>query len=175
MEKRWDARLYEDLYAQIKSWFIARLVREQDAEDLTQQVFAELTRGNASDNSKAYIHGIARNLLSQHWRKKAKERAVLRGLLAERMGSAGAAKAPNSTAAQEQDPGAQHIGGFENLLDGLAAEHAELLRMRFQDGLSMDQMARKLRCSEDAVRKRLQRTIKRLREESRRNGDSPVR
>lgn len=77
MKKRRDERLYRDFYPQIKSRFVARVAGEHDAEDLAQQVFAELVGGEATDNPKAYIQAIARNILAKHWRKKVKERVAL--------------------------------------------------------------------------------------------------
>jgi RNA polymerase sigma factor (sigma-70 family) len=167
------AKLYADFYPQIKSWFIARVKNEQDAEDLAQQVFAELEADDAPDNPEAYLHTMARNILAQHWRKKAKERTSQRGYLGERMGRGGEAEARSSTPPQDHDPRAHYDGGFKDLLAGLAAKHARLLRLRFLDGLSIERIARKLRCSQEAASKKLQQVIKRLRKKYRSDGDSP--
>ena len=167
------AKLYADFYPQIKSWFLARVKNEQDAEDLAQQVFAEPEADDAPDNPEAYLHTMARNILAQHWRKKAKERTSQRGYLGERMGSGGEAEARSSTPPQDHDPRAHYDGGFKDLLAGLTAKHARLLRMRFLDGLSIERIARKLRCSQEAASKKLQQVIKRLRKKYRSDGDPP--
>ncbi len=38
------ACLYGELYVEVRSWLVARVANDTDAEDLAQQVFAELTR-----------------------------------------------------------------------------------------------------------------------------------
>ncbi|MCX5644340.1 MAG: RNA polymerase sigma factor [Phycisphaerae bacterium] len=173
MKKRQAERLCRDLYPQVKSRFVARVKNEQDAEDLAQQVFAELAADDAPDNPEAYIHAMAKNILARHWGKRTKERASQRGYLGELMGSGGAAEARSSTPPQDHDPRAHYDGGFEDLLGDLPAEHAQLLRMRFLDDLSIERIARKLRCSEEAARKKLQQVIERLRKKYPSEGDSP--
>jgi RNA polymerase sigma factor (sigma-70 family) len=157
-------RLYPDLYPQVRSWFVVRMVSEWEADDLAQEVFAQFAPGRIPADSKAYLDAIASKVLARHRRQKAKERAVLRRLLAEaiRLGRPGESdrRAETSGAGELDPPGSRIV---EELLAGLPRADAELLRLRFIEGLRVRQIARKVGCSTDAAYKRLQRLIRRLR------------
>jgi RNA polymerase sigma-70 factor (ECF subfamily) len=159
------ARLYRDFYPQIRSWFVTKVASEQDADDLAEQVFAELGRGDTPDNPKAYIATVAANALSRYRRRKAKERTVLRRLLMQAMsGHDGQHPHELEEPSDDEESSAKRGEMMEEVLSGLPPTQAELLKLRFVAGLRVAQVARRVGCSRDAAYKRLQRIIKRLRE-----------
>lgn len=170
MSKAAWRKLYAAFYPQTRSWLAARVGNESDADDLAEEVFAQLARGQAPADAKAYLDTVARNILSQHWRRKAKERAALRRLQAELAPGTGSSGPAGAT---EHSSKAPWDKGLEDLLDGLSAEDAELLRMKFRDGLSAEEISQRVGCSPPGVRQRLHRAIEKLREIHRVSGETP--
>jgi len=66
--------LHNEYYAQIKYYIAERINSEEDAEDLTQNVFVELCKANRrydnNQDTRAYLIGIARNLAARYRREK---------------------------------------------------------------------------------------------------------
>jgi RNA polymerase sigma factor (sigma-70 family) len=157
-------KLYGDFYPQVRSWFAAKQASEQNADDLTEQVFVELVRGDTPDDPKAYIATIASNVLSQYRRRKVKERTALHRLLAEAIGTNDAPQMhePGESSADEELL-SKHEAVMEDVLIGLPPGQVELLRLRFVDCLRVAELARRVGRSRDAAYKRLQRIVQQLR------------
>ncbi|MBM4025309.1 MAG: sigma-70 family RNA polymerase sigma factor [Planctomycetes bacterium] len=149
------AKLYRELYPRIQSRLAAGGTGEQDVEDLVQEVFAELGRGEIPDNPQGYINGIASRVFLHCRRRRAAERAILRELRVEAI--------PGQQGATDEPP-VKWDAFLAEALAGLESDQAELLRLRFVEGLGVAEVARRLGCSREAAYKRLQRTIQRLRE-----------
>lgn len=157
------AGLHREYYPQIRSWFAARVAREQDADDLAEEVLTRLARGRTPDDLKAYLTTAAANALARYCRLRARERDFLRTLLE------GNTRVDQTHGCEPKDPSEEEESSekratVEKVLGTLPPGEAELLRLRFMDGLRMAEAARRVGCSRAAAYKRLQRIIHRLRD-----------
>ncbi len=151
------AGFHAEYYPQIRSWFAARVASQQDADDLAQEVFAQLADADPPDDPRAYLTGIASRVLSRHRRQRARARPVLRRLLAETVSAADAQP-------QDEDGFRAKVDGtVEQLLGELPRTDVKLLRLRFVEGLRIPEIAPRVGCSTEAAYKRLQRILKQLR------------
>jgi RNA polymerase sigma factor (sigma-70 family) len=159
------ATLYRQYHPRIRSRLAAGGVHEQDMEDLTQEVFARLARGDAPADLPAYIATIAGNALSRYRLRRAREHAALRRLLEEAIRESGYdAGAARAGPADDEPLLAKHGASAEEVLRTLSLGEAQLLRLRFVAGLPVAEVARRVGCSRAAAYKRLERAIRRLRE-----------
>lgn len=77
--------LFLNHHAWLRSWLIRKTGNTFDAADLAQDVFVRvLTRQNNQvlGEPRAYLSAIAKNLMVDHWRRRALERAWLETLAA---------------------------------------------------------------------------------------------
>jgi RNA polymerase sigma-70 factor, ECF subfamily len=157
------ARLYREVHPGIRSWFAARVASEQDAEDLAEEVFTRLTRGDKPQDLKAYIAIIMANALSGYQRRRARNRDFLQRLLADATRADETRRHQPDELPEDGESSEKRIE-VEKVLSTLPPGQAELLRWRFVEGLRMAEVARRVGCSRNAAYKRLHRTIRRLRE-----------
>ena len=157
------AGLYAAHYSQIRSWLAARVASAQDADDVAEEVVVRLARGAPPDDLNAYISAATANALARYRRRKAKERDFLQRLLQD---GVRADEMPGCEPKDLSDEGesSEIRAKVENILSTLPPGEAELLRLRFLDGLSVAAAARRAGCSKKAAYKRLERIIRRLRE-----------
>lgn len=151
------ARLYTDFYPQVERYFMTRLPRCADAEDLAIQVFEELGRRKAPKDPEPYIRAMARNMLSRYRRDKVKEAAGLHRLFAEE-----AAKNPAGCLSGAKPSEASYRATLEAIAATLSRRQLELVRLRFVDDLSIAKIAARLGCSKPAVYKRIYRLRRRV-------------
>ncbi len=146
------ARLCRQRRPHIRAWFAKRVAAAQDADDLTEEVLLSLARVDHPEKLDAYITGAMVNALTRYRRRKARERTFLRGLLLEADGGDAGSKS------REDD------GSVDEIFRALPPAQAQLLRLRFLEGLRVAEVARRVGCSPAAAYKRLQRTIQHLRQ-----------
>ena len=156
-------RLCRESYPQVRSWFLARVANKQDADDLTAEIFARLVRGATPRDLNAYLTTATANALARYQRRRASERDFLRRLLEEATKTDEMRIREQRDLSEEEESGEQ-CAAVEKLLGTLPHAQAQLLRLRFLDGLRMAQVARRLGCSRNAAYKRLRQIIRRLRE-----------
>jgi RNA polymerase sigma factor (sigma-70 family) len=131
------------------------------AQDLTAETFAQawLIRGRFRDeaggSAAPWLYGIARNLLAASVRRRRIEQAARRrlGLLEDR-------------AACSPDPATPEPTWLEALamaLDELPPGQREAVRLRFEQDLSYDALARSLATTPQAARVRVHRALTALR------------
>ncbi|MCL5283076.1 MAG: sigma-70 family RNA polymerase sigma factor [Planctomycetes bacterium] len=151
--QEWEA-LYREYFPKLGGYFAYNGLNPAQAEDLTHDVFQELGRANVPENPNAYIYGIARNILSQQRRREIAERAAL-GEYSRRLTSDDRCIGADTLDTRLSE-GAE-IGAAERILNMVAprlpARDRELTTLRFLEGLPVKQVARRLNCSENAVRK----------------------
>ena len=135
-------------------YFGQRLTDRQEADDLAQQVFEELTHGPTPENPRAYFRAVARNVLARHLRRKEKELRVLRELSQLAAPDPLYVEGPSETEREDV---------LKDMAAALAPERMDLLKWRYLEELSIEEIADRLGCSEPAVHKRLQRIIQFLR------------
>ena len=153
----WEA-LFQRHFPEVQRYFVSRGVGRADAGDLAQELYKELARGKVPSEPNTYLLAMARNLLSRYRRRRARERVVLDGYSrycrAERevVGSC-----VFGAGSREKDSTDELEQFLKAVADRLPARCAELVELRFRERLSVRQIARRMRCSEEAVWKRLQR------------------
>jgi len=76
--KDWLDRLFSDHGAAVKRFFLWRVPRRDDAEDLAQEVFCRMQRVDPSTirDPQAYLFKVANNLLSEYRTQERRERGT---------------------------------------------------------------------------------------------------
>jgi len=158
------AEFYEQLSPQVLRFFATRTRDPQRAFDLTAETFAkafehrEDFRGATAEQAAAWLWRIARNELARSHRSRAVELAAVRRLGLERtLSDAEVLQVEELIASEELR---KQIG---HALEILPAGQQEVIRLRFIDGLSYEEMAGKLGVSNDVVRTRTSRALRALR------------
>jgi len=158
------AGLYRQFHTHLRSWFAARVATQQDADDLAEEVLAQLRRRLTPDGRKAYVKTAAANALSRYRRRRAREREALRRLLAGASRAGDTSLTRDSEKPSDDDEAVANHKRIEEILRTLPPEQAKLLTLRFVDGLTVAEVALRVGCSREAAYKRLQRIIQRLRD-----------
>ncbi len=147
-------RLFAAEMPAVYRYAVSRLGNAADAEDLAGNVFAEAWEHAATLEDRglpprAWLFGIARNLVNTHRRRWLKRQPML---------------ALEAFDGQADDPGLS-----ADLLDlargvaALTAGHAEVITLRFIHGLSLQETAEVLRTTVDGVKGRQARALTELR------------
>jgi len=156
----WFDGLYRQTYLPVLAFCVRRTGRS-DADDAVSEVFAVAwrRRHDIPDAEKAlpWLYGVARNVLSHHWRSKARLRR-----LRERLGRIPRQYHPSPESVVIEDP---ELIGVRVALNRLRTGDQEVLRLAAWEGLSHREIAGVLGCSPIAVDKRLQRAKRRLRDQ----------
>jgi RNA polymerase sigma-70 factor (ECF subfamily) len=147
-------RLFEDESPAIYRYAFSRLGRREDAEDVTNLVFAEAWRaiGRFRDEGlplRAWLFGITRRVASRH-RARFMTRNPQLSLDALQVEGSADAVSPEHMALAEA-------------LAKLETSQAEVLNLRFIHGLSLAEVASVLRTSVDGIKGRQKRGLESLR------------
>ena len=153
------AALYQRYVARVYRFLRVRCSSRDEAADLTQQVFLKMAEALPRYRERgapfaAWLFRIARNAAIDRARR---QRTVPWDSLTQ-------AAAPDDVEAWVLDRETRARVGA--LLAGLPSDERELLSLRFAAGLSSREIAAVVGGSEAAVKKRLTRTIQRLKERS---------
>jgi RNA polymerase sigma-70 factor (ECF subfamily) len=156
---------YEQMGRPLFRFFATRTDDPQRAVDLTAETFAQAFahrrefRGASDEQAAAWLWKIAHNELKQHWRSKSTELATVERLRLEHpaLSEEELLEGERSIAAEELREQIQHA------LEGLPDDQREVIRLRFIDELSYDEIAQKLGVSNDLVRTRTSRGLRTLR------------
>lgn len=146
--------LYDRALGDVYGYLVARCGDPATAEDLTSETFMAavdaVNRGTA-DLNVAWLIGIARHKLLDHWRRAARDERRLAAI-------AGALD-------ESDDPWDDHIDVLRtrDLLDRLGAHHRSALALRYLDGLPVPEVARHLERTVDATEALLVRARRALR------------
>ena len=144
-------RVYDESFKSVYSYIGARVPNRADTPDLVAEVFATAWRRMdqvpAGAESRAWLVGVARRVLSHHYRAEAR-----RGRLLDRIAAEPKATAGDSAAALRLDSAFGRLGPRDR----------ELLRMMTWDELSNEEAAQVLGCSTNALAIRLHRARRRL-------------
>ncbi|MGH1490975.1 MAG: RNA polymerase sigma factor [Acidimicrobiales bacterium] len=158
--------LYDDALPQIHGYLMRRCRSRLVAEDLTAEVFMAAVAGIKSAKVEtvtvAWLIGIARHKLVDHWRRQEREQRRL-----------------ESIAGELTDP----PDGWESVIDsrlsheilaGLATQHRAALTLRYLDGLPVAQVATHLERTVQATEALLTRSKAAFRQAYSRQGGSDV-
>ncbi len=155
--------LFERHFDAIYSFFARKV--SGDVSDLVQKTFVGLTEGRdrfaGEVSPRAYLYGIARNVLYAHYREARRDRQLSFEV--------------RSLHDLEPTPSARVAAGRESRLLLEALRHIPLdlqiaVELHFWEGLSGPEMAAILAVPEGTVRSRIRRALDKLREEVQRLG-----
>lgn len=124
--------LYDEALPHVYGYLLSRCRDATLAEDLTAETFlaaVAAARGpGAPPPSVAWLIGVARHKLADHWRRLEREERGLRLL---------------DCAAEAQDPWDQTVDAIRarTVLDGLGPHHRAALTLRYLDGLPVREVA----------------------------------
>lgn len=127
--------LYDDGVADVYRYLLRRCRNRSEAEDLTSDVFVAATeavrRQPPPELSVAWLIGVARHKLVDHWRRDERERRRLQAV---------ADDAGTGTATDPWDVELDVLLA-RDVLDRLGAHHRSALTLRYLDGLPVPEVA----------------------------------
>jgi len=127
--------LYDEALPHVYGYLLARCRDKTLAEDLTAESFLAAVRAvrepGAAAPSVAWLIGVARHKLADHWRRTAREERGLRLLDLDRD-------------RKVEDPWDAQLDAIRarQVLDGLGSHHRAALTLRYLDGLPVNDVAR---------------------------------
>ena len=136
--------LYDRALPQVYGYLVTRCSSTPVAEDLTAETFLAavegIQKGTLTEPSTAWLVGVARHKLVDHWRRLARDERRLASL----EGEAGT---------EDDDPWDAHLDAAHarEVLAGLGAHHRAALTLRYVDGLPVSEVADHLGRTEHAT------------------------
>ena len=128
--------LYDRALPQVYGYLLPRAGTASVAEDLTAETFlaavSAVKRGTVADLTVAWLVGVARHKLVDHWRRRAREERQLRAV--------------EDMVVPWEDPWDAQIDGTRarEVLAELGPHHQSALTLRYLDGLSVPEVAEHL-------------------------------
>ena len=159
------SELYDASAEELLRFFYRRTLEPQDALDLVGETFAQALKsrrrfkGDSLDEARAWLFGIAHNLLKGYYRSARVSRETMERLQFERV----ELQPDEVQKLEEIDDAREQRERIAGAIDRLKAEYREAIQLRVLDQLEYDEVARRLGVSEEVVRARVSRGIKRLR------------
>jgi len=165
-DRRALATLYLKYAPQVRSYIASHVSCVADIDDLVQDVFLQVCQGKGHYDSgkgvRPYIFGIARNMIRRYRRQTERALQAIPADSIDRLslryhirGSIG----PVRRISAKEWKGILARGDIE-----LSVRLGEAIELRFIEALSCEQAARRLGCSKQALRKRVERGRKLLRD-----------
>ena len=127
--------LYDEAVREVYGYLLSRCRNRTVAEDVTSEVFMgavdSVSRGRVDEVTTAWLIGIARHKLVDHWRRVERDQRRL-SAVAEEPATAG-----------EDDPWDAQLDvlAARDALERLGAHHRSALTLRYLDGLSVPEVA----------------------------------
>ena len=148
------ANLYSDNHRWLRAWLYRRLQCPHDAADLAQDTFVRALTSpqlGAVEEPRAFLTTIARNLLSNVFRRRTLERAYLQEL----------ANVPEDFTPSEEDMAVvrEALEMIDQLLAGLSTRARQCFLLHRLEGLSQPQIAEALSISLATVERDLRRAF----------------
>ena len=145
----WLSHVYQTHHTTLLSWFKHKLQHHHQSEDLSQEVFYRALKSNYCFTSikepQAWLMGIAKHVIIDHWRRQHIERLYLEAL----------AHLP-----EEFYPSAEHevciretLYQVHVMLEKLPQRTAQVFLLSQLDGLTYYAIAEKLNISEATVKR----------------------
>jgi len=128
--------LYDDAVGEVYGYLLSRCRNRAVAEDITSEVFmgavAAVTTGRVETVTTAWLIGIARHKLVDHWRRLEREQRRIQAVADEPDAAHG-----------DDDPWDAHLDvlAARDALERLGAHHRSALTLRYLDGLSVPEVA----------------------------------
>jgi RNA polymerase sigma-70 factor (ECF subfamily) len=128
--------LYDGAVGEVYGYLLARCRNRTVAEDVTSEVFMgavdSVARGTVKDVTTAWLIGIARHKLVDHWRWAEREQRRL---------TAVADEPTTGTVADDPWDAQLDVLAARDTLEQLGAHHRSALTLRYLDGLSVPEVA----------------------------------
>lgn len=145
---------------------LLRLVKDEDiAQDLLQETLLRAHSAGGRlmqvNNARAWLYRVATNVFLNHARSKARELKALRRHASE----ADQATDP-AEREREEELIARRVALWRNV-EQLPAKQKEAVRLRIGEGLSYEEIGRRMRCSAAAARANVYQGTRKLRGEGR--------
>ena len=125
--------LYDDALPQVYGYLVRRCASSALAEDLTAETFLAavlgIQRGTVEHLTTAWLVGVARNKLVDHWRRQEREERGLQAVAGEA-----------SEGVEDWNPVLEE-GPALACLAGLGPHHRAVLTLRYLDGLPVREVA----------------------------------
>lgn len=129
------------------------------AEDILQEVWVALARalekGEEIENLMAWSRGVARNLVMKHWRSKSNDRLVVNTELLDLVDEAFEGQLP-------QSEGGDRRQALRVCMASLNDNLKEMLRLKYEEGMGFEEMARHLGKTVGSLTMSLSRARKKL-------------
>ncbi len=125
--------LYDSALPEVYGYLVRRCDGPTVAEDLTAETFlaavAAVQKGSVPHLTTAWLIGVARHKLVDHWRRQARDERNLRAVADE--------------LAPDDDPWDERLDAAvaHDVLGRLGAHHRSVLTLRYLDGLSVPEVA----------------------------------
>ncbi|NYI02288.1 sigma-70 family RNA polymerase sigma factor [Cupriavidus plantarum] len=151
------AALYVDHHSWLRGWLHRRLGSAEHAADLAQDTFVRLLNSDRVpaqlDEPRAYLTTVARNLMSNHWRREKLEQAYLEAL----------ALAPQDVGLSPEARAMllETLFELDRLLDGLPPIVRQAFLLSQLDGQTHAQIAEELGISVPTVKRYLVKALQR--------------
>jgi RNA polymerase sigma-70 factor (ECF subfamily) len=129
--------LYDTALPEVYGYLVRRCDGAEVAEDLTAETFlaavVAVQKGSVPVMTTAWLIGVARHKLVDHWRKRARDERNLKAVAEE-------------DATPGDDPWDAHLDAAvaQQVLRRLGAHHRAALTLRYLDGLSVAEVAEHL-------------------------------
>jgi len=153
-------------YSGIKRYIASRIRNPDDAKDIAQSVFLEFyrnnNRGGNLHNPKAYLFGIARNLIDHYYHQKDKQKGFLQVApeIADKICYGNYSKDSRIIDLVEE---------IDNIISELPPKAREAVELKLIYNLSPKEAAQKIGCSVDRFYERFHEGLKILRKKFRLN------
>src|SRR4051794_16867271 len=160
-------RLYDDNAEDLLRFFARRTVDSQVAFDLVSETFAEAIasraafHGDSMEDGRRWLFGIARNLMNNYFRRGTVEQRAMQRLRFEPV----EIQKDDAAQIEELSQMADVRAAVERALDKLKPEYREAVRARILEQQEYAEIATRLGTSEDVVRARVSRGLKKLKRE----------
>lgn len=150
--------LFDRYHRAVTAYFMRRIPDESDALDATEDVFLvawrKLDKVPEGDAALLWLYGVARNVLANHRRGRARFARLRRKIAAQPVYPAGDPATEAILSVQEKQ--------MLRALMTLSERDREVLRLTYWEQLSHDDIGRILGCSTEAVHVRRYRAVNRL-------------
>lgn len=155
------ALLHTRYYPHVTRYITSRLGSSASADDLAQNVFVELLRGNGQYDGRAdpqaYLFGIARNIIGRYCREKSSQPHLVHMDSIAQVADCSATKA-----SRQLIPPQQLRDAVADAIARLPPKARQAIKLKFIDGLSSKEAAKKAECSLSVFYSRVYHGIKAL-------------
>lgn len=155
-------KIYEEHVEKIYRFVYIKVSSKETAEDLTSHTFTKawqaIKSGTEIKNPKAFVYQIARNLVIDFYRGKAKHSTIPEEFINS--------VPDNSVSIEKQVQFSSDLDNTMELLSKLKPEYQDVVVWHYLDDLSIKEIAKILEKTEDNIRVTLHRALNSLKEEA---------